>query len=207
MDLGGFPGNPHVLEEIGEAAARLPRYCLRERSWRLSASAQPLRGPSMRQSIRSALGSRAFEAKFLWEPRGFYDSVRGGGYDDVAGPRLAAGVAPFLAGVYLSKSFYVSCLSLVSTSAEGAGLCHGPLPEDGDDQRPGTAGPGPGRGRGGQASKGEKRRREKEERKARKSCASLAWGGVLSSFPLGKVRKRLLLQLVLRCLCVCVRIW
>lgn len=22
------------------------------------------------------------EAKFLWEPRGFYDSVRGGGYDD-----------------------------------------------------------------------------------------------------------------------------
>lgn len=23
------------------------------------------------------------KAKFLWEPRGFYDSVRGGGYDDV----------------------------------------------------------------------------------------------------------------------------
>ena len=43
-----------------------------------------------------------FEAKFLWEPRGFYDSVRGGGYDDAwasdirtpAGRRLAAGSAP-----------------------------------------------------------------------------------------------------------------
>ncbi|CAE7812109.1 CACNA1B [Symbiodinium sp. CCMP2592] len=53
-DLGGFPGNPHVLEEIGEAfrAGQTP-------------------------------------AKFLWEPRGFYDSVRGGGYDDV--PAYATG--------------------------------------------------------------------------------------------------------------------
>lgn len=47
-DLGGFPGNPSVLEGIGEAFRS---------------------GPT--------------PAKFLWEPRGFYDSVRGGGYDDV----------------------------------------------------------------------------------------------------------------------------
>ncbi|CAE7884733.1 CACNA1B [Symbiodinium microadriaticum] len=53
-DLGGFPGNPHVLEEIGEA-------------FRVGQT----------------------PAKFLWEPRGFYDSVRGGGYDDV--PAYATG--------------------------------------------------------------------------------------------------------------------
>jgi len=53
-DLGGFPGNPHVLEEIGEA-----------------------------------FGTGPAPAKFLWEPRGFYDSVRGGGYDDV--PSYATG--------------------------------------------------------------------------------------------------------------------
>ena len=27
------------------------------------------------------------EANFLWEPRGFYDSVRGGGYDDAGDDR------------------------------------------------------------------------------------------------------------------------
>jgi len=53
-DLGGFPGNPHVLEEIAEA-------------FRVGQT----------------------PAKFLWEPRGFYDSVRGGGYDDV--PAYATG--------------------------------------------------------------------------------------------------------------------
>ena len=28
------------------------------------------------------------KAKFLWEPRGFYDSVRGGGYDDASNSEL-----------------------------------------------------------------------------------------------------------------------
>mmetsp|Transcript_24641 Transcript_24641/g.65091 ORF Transcript_24641/g.65091 Transcript_24641/m.65091 type:complete len:409 (+) Transcript_24641:702-1928(+) len=35
------------------------------------------------QAIAEAYRSSQGPAKFLWEPRGFYDSVKGGGYDDV----------------------------------------------------------------------------------------------------------------------------
>ena len=98
-DLGGFPGNPHVLEEIGEAGKKTRRgekaaLCLFLSSARHSASARPRQPPqkcgramfdpsdaSLTRSPKSPENLR-FEAKFLWEPRGFYDSVRGGGYDD-----------------------------------------------------------------------------------------------------------------------------
>jgi len=38
---------------------------------------------SVLEGIGEAFRSGPTPAKFLWEPRGFYDSVRGGGYDDV----------------------------------------------------------------------------------------------------------------------------
>lgn len=39
--------------------------------------------PQVLASIAEAYRGRDGPAKFLWEPRGFYDSVKGGGYDDV----------------------------------------------------------------------------------------------------------------------------
>jgi len=39
--------------------------------------------PAVPGAIAEAYRSSSGPAKFLWEPRGFYDSVKGGGYDDV----------------------------------------------------------------------------------------------------------------------------
>jgi len=39
--------------------------------------------PGVLSALAEAYRSGQGPAKFLWEPRGFYDSVRGGGYDDV----------------------------------------------------------------------------------------------------------------------------
>lgn len=39
--------------------------------------------PDVLAAIAEAYRGRDGPAKFLWEPRGFYDSVKGGGYDDV----------------------------------------------------------------------------------------------------------------------------
>lgn len=44
--------------------------------------------PHVLSDIAEAYRSSSGPAKFLWEPRGFYDSVKGGGYDDV--PAYAA---------------------------------------------------------------------------------------------------------------------
>mmetsp|Transcript_87327 Transcript_87327/g.154799 ORF Transcript_87327/g.154799 Transcript_87327/m.154799 type:complete len:735 (-) Transcript_87327:31-2235(-) len=41
------------------------------------------KNPAVLSALAEAYRSSQGPAKFLWEPRGFYDSVRGGGYDDV----------------------------------------------------------------------------------------------------------------------------
>jgi len=66
--------------------------------------------PNVLVSIAEAYRGRDGPGKFLWEPRGFYDSVKGGGYDDV----------PAYAGTRLRRTEMVEAQELIERAQEAA---------------------------------------------------------------------------------------